>query len=85
MAMKPVVLGNCQSKFPPEPPSYILHGGEPFERVHGSILLRVQVGSIAGSTEDVGVALVGGKPDDTSHIVLAEDDRVLDLILCWRA
>lgn len=85
MAMKPVVLGNCQSNLPPEPHSYILHRREPFERVHGGILLRVQVGSIAGSTEDVGVALVGRKPDDTSHVVLAEDDGVLDLMLCWRA
>ena len=37
-----------------------VHGRESFEGVHGSILLGVQVGSVAGSAENVGVALVGG-------------------------
>lgn len=58
-----------------------IHRREPFEGVHGSILLGVQVGSIAGSAENIGVTLVSGQPDDTSNIVLAEDDRVLNLVI----
>lgn len=59
-----------------------IHGRESLEGVHGSILLRVQVGGVAGSAQNVRVAFVSGQPDDTSDVVLTEDDRVVNLVVC---
>lgn len=38
-----------------------IHVGEFLERVHGSIRLIVEVGSVAGPAWDIGVALVSGQ------------------------
>lgn len=60
-----------------------VHGREALERVHGSVLLRVEVAGVALAAQDVSVALVDGQPDLTGDVLLAEDDRVLDAVVVY--
>lgn len=48
------------------------------EGVHAALVLGVEVGGLAGSSDDVGVALVGDKAHLTLNLALRELDGVLD-------
>lgn len=56
-----------------------IHGREALKGVHGSVLLGVEVGGVAGAAKDIGVALVSSQLDLSGNIALREDDGVFDL------
>jgi hypothetical protein len=56
-----------------------IHGREALKVVHGSVLLGVEVGRVAGAVKDIGVALVSSQLDLSGNVALREDDGVFDL------
>lgn len=53
-------------------------GGETLKGVHGRLRLRVEVRSLAGTSNDVGIALVSHHVDLTVNLSLAELNGVLE-------
>lgn len=59
------------------------HWGEALESIHGRLSLGVQVGGLAGASDNECVALVSYQVDLALDVPLAEDDGVVEELSLW--